>query len=817
MERERRGEAQQEEVEMRKEEVKEARKEWKRERKRWEKEWWEEVMVECERAANRGDTGAMYKALEKLGKRGIKKVSSSTTITKEQFKDHFSKVSAERFENPPEDIDRTVDQATDLRTDPRTEEWRERLGRPPEREEVINEMKKMKDGAPGEDGARISYILKGGGKVLDEIVELVKFMWENGADKWEESLKRGIIIPLFKKGDRNDPNNYRGVCLLPMGRRIVARISATRLKRWAEAMGLLDDNQAGFRQGRSTADATQIMMRLQEDAVDLKKRREESGGESMTPSARLLDLRKAYPRVNKTALWRLLKRYGLDGNFLRLLIDLHETTEYVVRGREGNSEGWVPERGLTEGCPSSPDLFNIYHQAVMRVAERLRTERAEAQGLTAGIVYKWIPGSNFPPEKSWEKENSEAVELTIEKSLFADDTTIVGDKEEIEEGVGATKEVMASFEERNNDGKEEELDFGEESAEGVRMLGCWMGWKKDIDNRIARAGKAWFRLKMRLVGSTLSKKMQARIVETCVESALLFDCHTRVWYVSELKRLQKFMDRKYRYVWSRKTKPPLIQMEEEGKKMEDVRAELGVKSVRWKVEKRALERLGHVMRMDDSRMTKAVCLGWMGELEKHDKASGKSRKTVLYWKKLAREAGMDVTNIGNLTQDKKKWKALVQERMKHLDEWERSKGHNWQGARKERNKVWTDGQFVCDVCGRVCKSKGGLVNHRRRIHEVSKLKKKFECTSCKEIFMSEANLLNHKKVCGRAVASVAGRRRCICGKEYSVNYLRQHRKKCETWLADQTASPPTAAGPAPRTDCPSCGVFNIRDTAGPDY
>ena len=94
-----------------------------------------------------------------------------------------------------------MDEATDLRTDPRTEEWRERLGRPPEREEIINEMKKMKDGAPGEDGARISYILKGGGKVLEEIVELVKYMWENGADKWETSLKRGIIIPLFKKGN----------------------------------------------------------------------------------------------------------------------------------------------------------------------------------------------------------------------------------------------------------------------------------------------------------------------------------------------------------------------------------------------------------------------------------------------------------------------------------------------------------------------------------------------------------------------------------------------------------------------------------------
>ena len=42
--------------------------------------------------------------------------------------------------------------------------------------------------------------------------------------------------------------------------------------------------------------------------------------------ARLLDLEKAYPRVNKPFMWGMLKRAGLGGNFLRALMDLHETT-----------------------------------------------------------------------------------------------------------------------------------------------------------------------------------------------------------------------------------------------------------------------------------------------------------------------------------------------------------------------------------------------------------------------------------------------------------------------------------------------------------
>ena len=69
-------------------------------------------------------------------------------------------------------------------------------------------------------------------------------------------------------------------------------------------------------------------------------------------------------------------------------------------------------------------------------------------------------------------------------------------------------------------------------------------------------------------------------------------------------------------------------MEKERKNMADVRRELGVKSLRWKIEKRVLERIGHVMRMSDERMAKAVILGWMEELEKWEKSKGGRRKTL---------------------------------------------------------------------------------------------------------------------------------------------------------------------------------------------
>ena len=89
-----------------------------------------------------------------------------------------------------------------------------------------------------------------------------------------------------------------------------------------------------------------------------------------------------------------------------------------------------------------------------------------------------------------------------------------------------------------------------------------------------------------------------------------------------------------------------------------------------------IERIGHVLRMDNGRVTKAVVLGWYEGLEGRSKMVGKKRKTVLYWKKIMKEAGIDDADAEQLTADRKKWKSLVTERMKHLDKWERQKGHS---------------------------------------------------------------------------------------------------------------------------------------------
>jgi hypothetical protein len=75
------------------ERLKEARREMKRETRRWEREWWEEIINQCAEAEGRGDSGKMYRVLKDLGRRGWKGKADTTTITKEEFRDHFKAVS----------------------------------------------------------------------------------------------------------------------------------------------------------------------------------------------------------------------------------------------------------------------------------------------------------------------------------------------------------------------------------------------------------------------------------------------------------------------------------------------------------------------------------------------------------------------------------------------------------------------------------------------------------------------------------------------------------------------------------------------------
>ena len=104
--------------------------------------------------------------------------------------------------------------------------------------------------SPGIDQIPAELFKAGGRTIRCAIQKLLISIWnkEELPEEWKES----IIVPIYKKGDKRDCNNYRGISLLPTTYKILSKNLLLRLIPYAEEV--IGDHQCGFRRKRSTAD-----------------------------------------------------------------------------------------------------------------------------------------------------------------------------------------------------------------------------------------------------------------------------------------------------------------------------------------------------------------------------------------------------------------------------------------------------------------------------------------------------------------------------------------------------------------------------------
>ena len=81
--------------------------------------------------------------------------------------------------------------------------------------------------------------------VLDFLVLVFNKLFETATFPVEWS--KSIIVPIYKKGDANNPDNYRGIALTSVVSKVYTHILNRRLSTWAEREEKIVEEQAGFR------------------------------------------------------------------------------------------------------------------------------------------------------------------------------------------------------------------------------------------------------------------------------------------------------------------------------------------------------------------------------------------------------------------------------------------------------------------------------------------------------------------------------------------------------------------------------------------
>ena len=92
---------------------------------------------------------------------------------------------------------------------------------------------------------------------LRELHKLYNRIFQSG--EYPQSWGEGIITPIFKKGDTNDPQNYRGITLINILAKIYSQILLNRLRKWSEENDKICKNQYGFQKGKSIVDCIVIL------------------------------------------------------------------------------------------------------------------------------------------------------------------------------------------------------------------------------------------------------------------------------------------------------------------------------------------------------------------------------------------------------------------------------------------------------------------------------------------------------------------------------------------------------------------------------
>ena len=575
------------------------------------REYWDSLCSRIERARDSGNIREMFEAIKTatgpvrqttgILKKKDGSVIESTEQKLDRWIEHYSELYGSEGSADLSYIDNLPEKPT-----------LQNLDNPPDIEEITEIIKSLRPGkAAGEDEIPAELLKAGLASLADHISNLIGTCW--ASKSVPQDFKNAKITTLYKnKGERGDCNNYRGISLLSVTGKVLARVLLRRLQQLAEQV--YPESQCGFRARRSTTDMIFAVRQLQEKSREQRR----------PLHIAFVDLTKAFDLVDRRSLFTVLAKAGCPPTLLALIQSFHQGMQARVQFDGDISDSFPIRRGVKQGCVLAPTLFGLYFSYVFMTTHS-RLTSATGVSLLSRDDGNFFNLSRFKAKTLTQK-------VVVRELLYADDAALCASSpEQLQNlldcfaescdwfGLTISLKKTVTMSQSNETHCFTINDTVLDNVDNFTYLGSTLSKNTTVDKEIlTRLGKAsttFGRLTKRVwKNGHLSIHTKVRVYEACVLSILLYGAESWATYRPQESKLSAFHTSCLRFIlgktWEDKmTNEEVFQITGSG----PLSSRLKFIRLRW---------AGHVNRMPNHRIPRLLM---HGVLEEGSRQTGRPR------------------------------------------------------------------------------------------------------------------------------------------------------------------------------------------------
>ena len=202
--------------------------------------------------------------------------------------------------------------------------------------------------APGIDNIASIFLKDGTEVICQPITQLINLSIK--LSSFPEAAKTAKVKPLFKKGSRLDPKNYRPISLLPILSKIFERVVHDQTQGFLEENRLFYKFQSGFRKNHSTNFSLSYLSDKISSGFDAGK----------FTGMILIDLQKAFDTIDHSVLITKLRALNFGDETVSWFESYLSNRKFCVSVGQAMSEHGELGCGVPQGSILGPLLFLIY-------------------------------------------------------------------------------------------------------------------------------------------------------------------------------------------------------------------------------------------------------------------------------------------------------------------------------------------------------------------------------------------------------------------------------------------------------------------------